>query len=30
MFSGGMDKLNYTYDEENTTYTNNITDKKII
>ena len=28
MFSGGMDKLNYTYDEENTTYTNNITYKK--
>lgn len=28
MFSGGMDKLNYTYDKENTTYTNQITDKK--
>ena len=28
MFSGGMDKLNYTYDKENTTYTNQITDNK--
>jgi hypothetical protein len=28
MFSGGMDKLNYTFDKENTTYTNYINDKK--
>ena len=28
MFLGGMDKLNYTYDKENTTYTNQITDNK--
>lgn len=28
MFSGGMDKLNYTFDKKNTTYTNNMTDKK--